>query len=107
MEGGFIETVTAVLEDLAGRLQAVDIESLLRNPYFLVASGVFAVVAVVKRLIGLLVLYVAAVALAALFHYTVPGGDVGTLDTRQLVIFAGGALAIGAVVIYFLLIRSD
>jgi hypothetical protein len=107
MEGGLGESIAAVLAAIRGQLQNLDIVGLLQNPYFLIGSALFAVITVAKRMINALVLYLAGIGLALLFHYTVPGGVVSEVESQHLVMFAGGGLAICAILIYFLFIRSE
>jgi hypothetical protein len=99
---GLAETIMAVKT----RLDGLDIMALLHNPYFLVGSTVFCGVALVRRMFNALVLFLATIALAVLFHYTVPQHS-AELETQSLLYFAGGGIVILGAVIYFVFIRSE
>jgi len=106
MDGG-IDTLSALLATLQERLAALDLMEVLQDPYFIAFSCLFCVVTVARRMVNTLVLYVAGIGLAVLFHYTVPGGDVTTIESKSLLTFAGGGVVICAALVYFLLIRSE
>jgi hypothetical protein len=102
MDGGLAATLAAI----KGRLDGLDIALLLRNPYFVGGSAIFCILALARRMIKTVVFFLAAIGVAMLFRYTVPGRTM-TIQGDNLLIFAGGGLAICGAIIYFVFIRSE
>ncbi len=104
MDSGLNELLAGVKQSL----DALDVVELLQNPYFLIGSGLFCLLALVRRMVRSLVIFLAAVGLALLFHYTAPGQSAAVgIPGESLVTFGAGGLAICGVVIYFVFIRSE
>lgn len=85
-------------------IASVDFAKLAADPRVLVATAVVAVVAVIMRwkLVMLFIFGIAAVMAVARFANL----REAALDT-QMIVFVGGMIAVGIVLIYFLFIKGD
>lgn len=79
--------------------------ALFTHPYGLAALGVLLVLCVVLKWRILFVAVTGALLVGLLTRYTLAGPQTG--PNRNLLLFAGGGVAVGAFVIYYLFIRED
>lgn len=82
-------------------------ESALRNPLLMIFFAVLLFYAVVKRSKTVLVLIFSSISLMFLIRYTLPPDQGAELSLGSTIPFAFGALAIGAVIIYFIFIKGE
>jgi len=79
--------------------------ALFTHPYGMTALGVLLLVSLLLKWRVTFVVLAAGLAVSFLTRYTV-GGEHGG-PNRTLFLFAGGAVALGAFIIYYLFIRED
>ncbi len=92
-------------ENIIKFVKGLNFSTIIGNPLIL---GIFVVVfffAVIKRSKFILLFLFTCVSVSALVHYTLPEG--GEMTPATLLPFAMGALAIGAVLIYFSFIKTE
>lgn len=87
-------------------IQNLTFESALKNPFLMIFFAVLLFYAVIKRSKTVLLLIFASISLMFLVRYTLRSGE-GDISLSSTVPFAFGALAIGAVIIYFTFIKGD
>lgn len=88
-------------------IQHLTLKSAMENPLLLGIFLVFAFYAVVKRSKFVLLFLFAVISFMLLVRYTLPADMVGELSIGSTLPFAGGGLAIGAVLIYLTFIKGD
>ncbi|GAB4268883.1 MAG: hypothetical protein Kow0092_22800 [Deferrisomatales bacterium] len=79
--------------------------ALFTHPYGLAALGVLVLLCVVLKWRILFVAVTGALLVGLVTKYTLAGHQMG--PSRHLFLFAGGAVAVGAFIIYFLFIREE
>ncbi len=92
-------------ENIVKFVKGLTFSTVLGNPYILCILLVVFFFAVIKRSKFILLFLFSCISIAALIHYTLP--DSGEMTPGTLLPFAGGALVIGGVLIYFGLIKSE
>ncbi len=92
-------------ENIVKFVKGLSFSTVLGNPIVLCLLLVVFFFAVVKRSKFLLLFLFACISIAALIHYALP--DNGEMTMTSLLPFAGGALVIGGIIIYFSLIKSE
>ena len=90
-------------------LQTLDLQELIRNPYFLGSTGTLAIIAFLMRWRLLLTVILAITGFVALLAYTFEQGVSleGGVGSDSLLIFVGGGAALVFLVIYLLFIRGE
>ena len=90
-------------------LQSLDLQGMVKNPYFLIGSAAFALVCLWLRWRLLLVAIFSSVGFLWLLSYTLARGTTldGGMSNDTLLIFVGGCTALVFLVIYVLFIRSE
>ena len=90
-------------------LQGLDLQQLLKNPFFLSGSAVVTLVCLWLRWRLLLVLIVSFFGFLWLLSYTLARGTSleGGMSNATLLIFVGGCAALVFLVIYVLFIRNE
>jgi len=90
-------------------LQALDLQALVQNPYFLSGAGVLAVIALLMRWRVLLVTILTVTGFVWLLAYTMTQNTSmeGGIANDTLLVFILGGTAIVFVAIYLLFIRGD
>jgi hypothetical protein len=93
-------------ENLVTYFRTLTFEKALRNPWLLAFFAVVLFYAVVKRSRAMLLLLFFVVSVSALLAHTLPqpGDD---FSPTSLLPLAGGAICIGAVLIYFVFIKAE
>jgi hypothetical protein len=98
-------------------MASVDWQALLENvtndrivafftsPYGLAALGAFVLLSLAMKWRVMFVVIAASLAISFVTRYSLAGHEEG--PSRHLFLFAGGAVAVGAFVVYFLFIRDD
>jgi hypothetical protein len=79
--------------------------ALFTHPYGMVGLGVLLVLTVVLKWRVMFVAIAGALLVALLTRYTLVSDQVG--PDKTVLLFAGGGVAVGAFVIYYLFIRED
>ncbi|MFH0810298.1 MAG: hypothetical protein V2A77_07515 [Pseudomonadota bacterium] len=93
------------MKDLYLGLNAVEV---IWNPYFIACFAMLCIFTLLRRMIRLIVVFVAAVGIVLLCHYTIPqGSGADLIQAPSLLKLAGGALAICALLVYFFFVRQD
>ncbi|HTP66811.1 MAG TPA: hypothetical protein VMJ66_15575 [Geobacteraceae bacterium] len=92
-------------ENIVKFIKGLTFSTIFGNPFILCFILVIFFFAVIKRSKFILLFLFACISGAALIHYTLP--DSGEMSLSSLLPFAGGGVAIGAVLIYFGLIKSE
>jgi hypothetical protein len=91
-------------ENIVKFIKGLSFHSIITNPLLLgILLAVF-FFAVIKKSKFLLLFLFACVSVAVLFHYALP--EEGEMTLSSLLPFAGGGVAIGAVLIYFGFIKE-
>jgi hypothetical protein len=90
---------------LLDRFSNDKIVAFFTRPWGLGLLGALAVASIVFKKRVLFVVIAAALAISCLARYTLAGHDEG--PNKSMFLFAGGAIAIGAFIIYFLFIREE
>jgi len=85
--------------------KGLTLSTIFSNPLILCILLVIIFFAVIKRSKIIFLFLFACVSIVALIQYTLP--ENGDMTLSRLLPFAGGALAIGAVLIYFSFIKSE
>ncbi len=90
-------------------LETINIQELMRNPYFLGGTGTLAVIAFLMRWRLLLVVILTISGFVALLSYTLEQGTSleGGLASDALLVFVGGGALLVFLVIYMLFIRNE
>lgn len=96
-------------ERVVAYLQALDLQELVHNPYFLAGAGTLAVIALLLRWRMLLVTILSISGFAWLLSYTLAQNTSleGGVATDTLVVFVMGGAAIIFLAIYLLFIRGE
>jgi hypothetical protein len=92
-------------ENIVKFIKGLSFNYIIGNPFVL---GLFLIIffyAVFKRSKFILLFLFTCITVAALIHYTLP--ESGDMSLASLIPFAGGGVAIGAVLIYFGFIKSE
>jgi hypothetical protein len=92
-------------ENIVKFIKGLTFSTIFGNPILLCILLVVFFFAVIKRSKFILLFLFTFISVAALVHYTLP--DNGEMSPSSLLPFAGGALVIGAVLIYFSFIKSE
>lgn len=92
-------------ENIVKFLKGLSFDTVFGHPLFLGLLLVVFFFAVIKRSKFLLLFLFTCISVAALLHYFLP--ENGELSLTSLLPFAGGGVAISAVIIYFGLIKSE
>ena len=90
-------------------LTTLNLQELIRNPYFLGGTGTLAIIAFLMHWRLLLVVILSITGFIALLSYTIEQGTSleGGLANDALLVFVGGGAVIVFLVIYLLFIRSE
>ena len=90
-------------------LETLNLQELMRNPYFLGGTGALGIVALLMRWRLLLVVILTITGFIALLSYTMEHGTSleGGLASDSLLVFIGGGAVLVFLVIYLLFIRSE
>ena len=92
-------------ENIVKFVKGLSFETIFSHPLVLGIILVIVFYAIVKRSKFILLFLFTCISVAALLHYTLP--EDGELTVSSLLPFAGGGVAIGAVLIYFGFIKSE
>jgi hypothetical protein len=93
-------------ENVIQFFQAKTLQSILDNPLVLLAFVLVLFYIIIKRSKFMLLFLFSLLSLILLVRYTLPATET-TLDVRSTVPFVGGCLGIGAVLLYFIFIKSE
>ena len=90
-------------------LETLNLQELMRNPYFLGGTGALGIIALLMRWRLLLVVILTISGFVALLSYTMEQGTSleGGLASDSLLVFIGGGALLVFLVIYLLFIRSE
>ena len=90
-------------------LETLNLQELMRNPYFLGGTGALGIIALLMRWRLLLVVILTISGFVALLSYTMQHGTSleGGLASDSLLVFIGGGALLVFLVIYLLFIRSE
>jgi len=84
------------------------IADLIHNPYFLGGAAALAILALIMKWKGLLVIDIGLVGLCLLFSYTVDSGtEINEAYSENLLFFVGGGVVIVAAIIYLVFMKSE
>jgi hypothetical protein len=92
-------------ENIVKFIKGLSFDTIFGHPLFLVILLIVFFYAVIKRSKFLLLFLFTCISVAALLHYTLP--ESGEMTISTLLPFAGGGVAIGAVIIYFGFIKAE
>lgn len=92
-------------EHIVKFIKELSFKTVVGNPWMLSILLIVFFFAVIKKSKFVLLFLFTLLSLMALVHYSLPDG--GELTPGSLLPFAGGSLAIGAVLIYFIFIKSE
>ncbi len=90
---------------LSEQLSNENLVALFTHPYGMAALGVLLLISVLCKWRFLFVGISGALLTSIVIRYTIAGQQDG--PNKNVLLFAGGAVAVGAFVIYFLFIRDD
>lgn len=92
-------------ENIVKFIKGLTFHAIFGNPLILGILLIVFFYAVIKRSKFLLLFLFTCISVAALLHYCLP--EDGEMTASSLLPFAGGGVAIGAVIIYFGFIKSE
>jgi hypothetical protein len=92
-------------ENIVKFVKGLSFSYIIGNPFILSLFLIIFFYAVFKRSKFILLFLFTCISVAALIHYTLP--ESGNMSLSSLIPFAGGGVAIGAVLIYFGFIKSE
>ncbi len=95
------------MDSIMSFLQNLDYESITTDPRVLIVGGILLVLAIIFRWTPVLLLLFAVAGTMAVLRYSrVSERSAGNFDTG-LIVFVGGCIVVGVILIYFLFIRGD
>ena len=92
-------------ENVVKFVKELSFTTVMGNPWMLSILVIVFFFAVIKRSKFVLLFLFTLLTLMALVHYALPAG--GELTASALLPFAGGCLGVGAVLIYFIFIKTE
>ena len=92
-------------EQIVRFVKELTVKTVFENPWILGLLSIVFFYAIIKRSKFVLLFLFTLLSLMALVHYTLPVGN--EMNAMSMVPFAFGSLGIGAVLIYFIFIKSE